>query len=70
MNKTLLKLLFDCTDENGNLDMLMVSSSYHGNLNRELKILAQWGYVSLLADAEGEIIEIELNPKAYRLFGK
>lgn len=69
MNTLLLNLIFDCTDENGSLDIGRLSSSYNGNLLKDLRTLARQGYISLL-DAEDEICEIELNPKAYRLLGK
>lgn len=69
MDRTLLKLLIDCTNENEGLDFARVKSSYRGNLNAGLRALARDGYISIL-DSDDEISEICLNQKAYRAFNR
>ena len=69
MDKTLLKLLIEHTDENESLDLAGVKSSYQGNLNAGLRTLAREGYISIL-DMDDEIGEICLNKKAYQFFVK
>jgi hypothetical protein len=70
-SKSLLKLLIDCTDENGNMDYSKIQSSYHGSkdLISSLHDLQRSGYINILYD-EDDIGEIEINPSAYRLFNK
>ncbi len=67
MNKNLLKLLIDCTDKNGNLDISRVKASYHGDLASGLRELSHEGYITLL-DSDDAIGEIEIEQKSYRLF--
>lgn len=71
MNKQLLKLLVECSDEYGAVDTSKLKSSYSGNssLSEELYRLSNMGYISIL-DSDDEIVEIELNQKAKNFFSK
>lgn len=69
MNRALLKLLIDCTDENDNLDINRLKREYKGDLISDLRSLARVGYISYLDSDDGDDVgEIVINPSGYHLF--
>lgn len=69
MNRTLLKLLIDCTDANDNLDVNRLKREYKGDLIPDLRSLSKSGYISYLESDDGDDVgEITINPSGYHLF--